>query len=80
MSRLLDVGVNQERVGFRMNVFHHDLEAIETSCFGDLHLIAESLEKIFVDNPIGGSKEGENVRDEELLVLVETMFPIVEIF
>jgi hypothetical protein len=80
LSRLLNVGVNQERVSFGMDVFHHDLEAIETSCFRDLHFVAESLEKIFVDNSIRGSKEGEDVRDEKLLVCIETMFPVIKIF
>jgi hypothetical protein len=74
-----DIGVNQERVGLRMDILHHDLEAIETSGFRDLHFIAESFEKILIDNTVRSSKEGEDVRDEELFIRVETMFPIVKI-
>ena len=31
----------------------------------DLNFLHEALDKIFVDNPIGGSKEGKDVGDEE---------------
>ena len=80
MSGLLDVGVNQERVGFGMDVFHHNLEAIETSCFRDLDFVAESLKKVFIDDSVRGSKESENMGDEKLLVCIETMFPVIKIF
>ena len=31
----------------------------------DLNFLHEALDKIFVDNPIRGSKEGKDVGDEE---------------
>ena len=79
LSVLFDISINQERVGFGVNVFHHDLEAIETSCFGNLYFIAEPFEKIFIDNAIGSSEESKNVTDEESFILVETMLPVVKI-
>lgn len=48
-------------IGKRNNASHHDLEAIEAPSLGSLNLIAEPLNKILVDNPIGGSEEGKDV-------------------
>jgi hypothetical protein len=44
-----------------LNVLRHDLEAVETIRFGSLHLVREALNKVFVDDSIGGGKEGECV-------------------
>jgi hypothetical protein len=77
LTRFFNIGVNQERVGFRMDVLHHDLEAIETSGLGNLYFIAKPLEKVLVYDTIRGSKEGKDVRNEKFLILIEAMFPIV---
>lgn len=42
-TRLFDVGVNQETVHFRVNIFNGDLKAIETASFRDLNFWAEFL-------------------------------------
>lgn len=62
-----------------MDVLHHDLETVETSGLGDLNLRAETLDKVLVDDTVRGSEEGEDVRDEEALVVVETPVPVVKI-
>ena len=36
---VFDVGVDEERVSFRMDVLHHDLEAVETARFHRLNLV-----------------------------------------
>lgn len=63
-----------------MYVLHHDLEAIEATCFRNLNLTAESLDKVFVDDSVRGSKEGKDVRDKEAFVIVQFVVPVVEIF
>jgi len=54
------------------------LEAVETTGFGHLDLSHEPLGKIFEDDAIGGSKEGQYILNEVLLTLVE-LFPVVDI-
>lgn len=76
---LADVCVDEERVGFGVDVFHHNLEAVEASRFGNLYLAREALDKVLVDNAIGGSEEGEDVGDEEALVIVQTLVPVVKV-
>jgi len=64
---VLDVGVDEERVGFRVNVLpvgqrslaqckrialHHDLETVEALGLGGLDLGRESLDKVLVDDTI----------------------------
>ena len=44
-----------------MNVLHHDLEAIETTRFGSLYLIRETLDEVLVDDTIGSGKESEDM-------------------
>jgi hypothetical protein len=41
--RISDVGIDQQTVHFRVDIFHCNLEAIEASCFWDLHLLRESF-------------------------------------
>ena len=77
LGGLFDVRIDQERVGLGMDVLHHDLETVETSRFGDLDFIAEPFEKILIDNAVGSSKERKNMRNEESLILIETMFPVI---
>lgn len=79
LGRLLDVGVNEQGIGLGVNVLHHDLESVEASSLRDLDLAAEPLNKVLVDNAIGSSEEGKDVRDEELLVSGQTVVPVVEI-
>ena len=77
---LADVGVDEEGVGLGVDVLHHDLEAVEAAGFGDLHFAAEALDEVLVDDAVGGGEEGEDVGDEEALVVVEALVPVVEIF
>ena len=62
-----------------MDVLHHDLEAVEASRLRDLYFARESLDEVLVDNAVGGSEEGEDVGDEEALVIVQAVVPVVEI-
>jgi hypothetical protein len=63
-----------------MDVLHHDLETIEATSLGDLYFIAETLNKVLVDDTVGSSEEGENVGNEVALVIVEAFIPIVKVF
>ena len=49
---VLAVGVDQQRVGFALEVLHHDVEAIEELGFGVLNLSNEVLGKVFVHDAI----------------------------
>lgn len=61
LLRLADVRVDQERVSLGVDVLHHDLESVEASCLGDLHLSAETLDKVLVDDTIRSSEESKDV-------------------
>ena len=76
---LADICVDKQRVGLRVDVLHHDLETVEASCLRDLYFAREALDEVLVDNTIRGCEKGENVGDEEALVVVETLVPVVEI-
>ena len=52
LSLLLDVCVDEEGVCLRVDVLHHNLEAIEASCLGDLDFTAEALDKVLVNNSV----------------------------
>lgn len=79
LGRLLDIGINEERVGLGVDVLHHDLEAVEASSLRDLDLAAESFDEVLVDDAIRSSEEGKDVRDEELLIGSDAVVPVVEI-
>lgn len=76
---LLDVGINEERVGFGVDVFHHDLETVETTSLGDLDFSAEALNEVLVDNTVGGGEEGKDMGDEVTLIVVQAVVPIMKI-
>ena len=78
-SGILDVGVDKERVRFGVDVFHHNLEAVEATRLSSLYLVGETLDEVLVDNAVGCGEEGENVRDEVLLVGIQPVVPIMEI-
>lgn len=62
-----------------MDVFHHDLEAVEAARFRYLDFAAETLDEIFIDDAIRCGEEGEDVRDEVSLIVIEAVVPVVEI-
>ena len=78
LVEVLDVGINKERVGLRVHVFHRNLKAIKASGLRDLYLRAKLLCQIFKDDPIWGSEKGEDVFDEVFLLLVEFL-PVLEV-
>ena len=65
-----DVCINQERVSFGMDVFHHDLEAVETSGFRDLNFITEPFEEVFVDDAVGSGEKGKDMGNEESFIFI----------
>lgn len=67
---IANIGVDQEGVHFGVDVFDHDLEAVETASLGDLNFPAESHNKVLVDNAIRGSKESQDSGNEEALIVV----------
>lgn len=44
-----------------------------------LHLAGESLNQVLVNDTVGGSKECENVGDEEPLIVVESVLPVTHV-
>ena len=62
-----------------MDVLHHDLKSIEAASFRYLHLPAESLDKVFVNDPVRSSEEGKDVGDEVTLVIVQSVVPVMKI-
>lgn len=79
LPRLADVRVDEQRIGFGVDVLNHDLEAVEASCLWLLDFVAEPLQKVLVDDTVRGSEECEDVRHEEALVIIEAVVPIVKI-
>ena len=65
---LLDVGVDEQRVGFRVNVLNGNLEAVEAPGLGTLDLGGKVGGEILVDDTVGGGEEGEDVTDEVTLI------------
>ena len=78
-SGVLDIGVDEERVCLRVDVFHHDLEAVEATSFSSLDLVGETLNEVLVNNAVGCSEESENVGDEVLLVGIQPVVPVMEV-
>jgi hypothetical protein len=76
---LLDVCINEKRVGLGVDILHHDLEAIEAASLGDLNLSAESLDKVLVNDTIRRGEEGKDMRDEVALIIGQTIVPVVKI-
>ena len=62
-----------------MNVFHHDLEAVEATGLGGLDFVGETLNEVFVDNAVGCSEESENMGDKVLLVGIQPVVPVVKV-
>lgn len=75
---VLDVSVDQERVSLRMDVFHGDLEAIETSCLWHLNFRAELLGKVLHNDSVTCGEEGQNVFDEVFFIGVQFL-PVLEV-
>ena len=61
-----------------MNVLHHHLEAVEASGLGDLNLGGEPLSEVLEDNTIRCGEEGEDVFDEMLFILGESL-PVLDV-
>ena len=75
---VVDVGVDQQRVGLTVDVFHHHLETVEAASFGHLDLSKEACAEVLEDDAVGRSEEGEHHLHEVLLVLVESL-PVLQI-
>lgn len=73
-----DVGVDQERVRFRVNVFHHHLEAVETASLRHLDLGHEARRQVLEHDAVGGGEESQHHLDEVLLILVK-LGPVFEV-
>ena len=73
---VFDVGINEKRVRFRMDVFHHDLKAVEKLGFCVLYFRKEILGEIFIHDAVGCRKKGKDVFDKIALVIIELVIPI----
>lgn len=47
-----------------MDVFHGNVEAVETAGFGYLNFLAKSHHQVFILDAIAGASEGQHVRNE----------------
>ncbi len=68
-ARVLNVGINQQGVSLRVNVFNGNLETVKASGLGGLELRHEILSQVLVDNSVRGGKEGQNVANEMAFVV-----------
>jgi hypothetical protein len=75
---LADVLLNNQRIRLRVNVLHCHLEAIESSCLGDLDLCGELSTDVFIYDSIRSSKKSKNMFYEVLLWPCEA-FPILAV-
>jgi len=78
LGGVLNVCVDQKRIGLRVDVLHCDLESVERSGLSDLDFVAELDAEIFVDDAIRGGEESQDVLDEILLLFGEVL-PVVQI-
>ena len=74
---VLDVPLDEKRVGLGVDVLHHNLEPIEIT--SPLNFIRKALEQVFVDNTIRGSEESEDMGVEVSFVVVHVVVLVVEI-
>ena len=58
---------------------HHNLEPVKAPGFGDLNFATEALDEVLIDDAVRGSKESEDVGDEMTFVVIELVFPVVEV-
>jgi len=79
LGGLLDVCVNEKGVSFRVDVLHHDLEAIEAASFGGLDLVGETFDEVLIDDAVGCGEEGKDVGDEVVFVVIELVCPVMEV-
>lgn len=66
-------GVDEDRVGLAVDVFHHHLEAVEAPGFGNLDFGAKTLGKIFENNPVRGCEKSEDMLYEMLFIGSESL-------
>lgn len=78
-SWIFDVSVNEQRIGFGMDVLHHDLKTIKKLGFGVLNHPYHIFSEVFIDDPVAGRKEGKHVFDKMLFIPIELVFPVVEV-
>ena len=76
---LFDIRVDEKRVGFRVDILHHNLKPVEAACFWYLNFTAESLDEVLVDDAIGRSKESEDMGDEVPLIVIQSIVPVVKV-
>jgi hypothetical protein len=75
---VLDVRVNEQRVRLGVNGLQQILAGVEMARLGPLDFAAEIHGQILVDDTVAGRKEGENVLDEVLLVIIE-LLPVLNV-
>ena len=65
---VLDVGIDQQRVGLGVDVLHCNLESVEAPGLRDLHLAAKLLGQVLQHDPVRGCEEGQHMLYEVLLI------------
>jgi hypothetical protein len=70
LGRVADICVDEEAIHFRVHILHGNLKAVEAACLRHLDLLAESLNKVLVYDPVGGGEEGKYVRDKMSLTIL----------
>lgn len=71
LSVVLNLRVDQQGLGLRVDVLHRDLEALECPCLCDFDFLGELAGQVFDDDPVARSEEGQDHLDELLFVGVE---------
>ena len=68
LSLVLDLGINQKRLGLGVNAFHGILESLEEASHRTLNFPLKANGKILLNNPITSREEGKNGLNEMALV------------
>ena len=72
---ILNISGDEKGVKLGVNIFHHDLEAVETAGFGYLDFGREVLYKIFIDDGVRTGEEGEDECEEAAFVRIQLVVP-----
>lgn len=68
LGLILDVGVNQERIGLRMNPLHRILKGVEQLDYLRANLALKSSHQVLHDDSVRPSEERQDVGNEMLLI------------
>lgn len=73
LGLVLHLGINQERLGLRVDSLHGVLESIEEACHRALDLALKANRQVLLDDAVTACEEGKNGLNEVPLILRESL-------